>query len=85
MTVKHYSDGWQYQDCWQDGEKHYPCAIHRIEILDAKLEEALAALRGLVGYFKSGNQIPVERATLRTESAEVQRIFDVLRHNQEIT
>jgi hypothetical protein len=38
---------------------------------DARIAELEKALRGLMGYFTSGNAIPVERATIRTDSPEV--------------
>lgn len=42
----------------------------------ARLREALA---GFLRYFASGNSVPVERATIRTASAEVQQAINAMR------
>lgn len=43
-------------------------------------DNALAALRNMMGFFRSGNNIPVERATIRAKEREVQDAFLVLRN-----
>lgn len=37
--------------------------------------ELFDALQGLLSYFKSGNSVPVERATIKADSAEVKAAF----------
>lgn len=36
-----------------------------------RIAELEKALRGVLGYFRSGNDVPVERATIKADSPEI--------------
>lgn len=54
------------------------CTPERMRRLLDERARMVEALRGLAGYFRSGNAVPVEKATIRAESTEVKALFAAL-------
>jgi hypothetical protein len=44
----------------------------------AQLKEAINALNNILEYFRSGNSVAVQHATIRADSPEIMKAFDVL-------
>lgn len=61
--------------CALTGHACVPVAL--TSLLDERAQ-MVEALRGLAGYFRSGNAVPVEKATIRTDSTEVKALFAAL-------
>ena len=59
----HLSDG----DCC----KMVCTRVYRASEVDARIAELEKALHGILGYFRSGNSIPVERATIKADAPEI--------------
>ena len=78
MTVKHTPTNWNFK---HEFAKHYSITHNGYWIgrmrgqenaqLVSAAPDLLDALQGIIGYFDSGNNVPVSQATIKTRSDEV--------------
>jgi len=54
--------------------EHFGC----LHAHPAQLKEAINALNNILEYFRSGNSVAVHQATIRADSPEIVKAFDVL-------
>jgi hypothetical protein len=47
-------------------------------IAKADKDEAITTLNNIIEYFRSGNSVAVQHATIRADSPEIMKAFDVL-------
>jgi hypothetical protein len=57
-----------------EGELKVKCSGCNYTEAFTELREVREAAHNLLGYFRSGNDIPVERATIKTDCKEVQEL-----------
>lgn len=67
---------------WEEMAEWMKITPSEVRQLRLDKQALLEALRSIAKYFESGNSVPVDRATIRRDSPEVQAIFTLIERIQ---